>query len=87
MLFRSDYNLMRPEKGQECEWNGRSHGFFFLVCLLCYSCKELSHSFQMQAAVSPSGKETQVQSSLGSTCSGLVMFKMTLGGVAASSRT
>ena len=59
--------------------------FFFLVCLLCYSCKELSHSFQMQAAVSPSGKEAQVQSSLGST--GLVMFKMTLGGVAASSRT
>lgn len=85
-----DYNLMRPEKGQECKWNSRSCGFFLLfllVCLLCYSCKELSHSFQMQAAVSPSGKETKVQSSFWSTCSGLVVFKMTLGGVAASSRT
>ena len=84
-----DYNLMRPEKGQECKWNSRSCGFFFffLVCLLCYSCKELSHRSQMQAAVSPSGKETKVQSSFWSTCSGLVVFKTTLDGVAASSRT
>lgn len=49
---------MRPEKEQECKWKSGLYGIiiiidYYLLCLLCYSCKELSHSFQMQAAVIP----------------------------------
>lgn len=47
-----DYNIMRPEKGQERKGNSRLCGILLVkVCLLWYSCLEWSHSFQMQAAV------------------------------------
>lgn len=46
---------MRQKIGKECKWRSRLCRVF--SCLLLYSCKALSHSSQMEAAVSSSPLE------------------------------